>query len=69
LVTRLASEKDAKKGGRTKALKRDAMLDMLKSAITENLAPSCNKCGCKDFVPNAFNREKCNTCFHTHTQV
>jgi len=69
LVTRLALDsKDQKKNaGIRKLAKRDAMLDMLKLAMNERIGGhGCTKCGCKDFIPNAFNREKCNICFHNH---
>eukprot|EP00456_Euglypha_rotunda_P016627 TRINITY_DN15541_c0_g1_i6.p1 TRINITY_DN15541_c0_g1~~TRINITY_DN15541_c0_g1_i6.p1 ORF type:complete len:170 (+),score=11.52 TRINITY_DN15541_c0_g1_i6:78-587(+) len=66
LVTRLADSGTTRKGGRGHAAKKEAMLEMLKTAMAQHIGPTCKKCSCKDFVPNAFNREKCNICFHNH---
>ena len=35
-------------------------------AVVAAIVPPCAKCGCNDFKQNAFQKGKCNNCFHPH---
>ena len=36
------------------------------SPVVSAAVPPCGKCGCTDFKQNAFQKGKCNNCFHPH---